>query len=153
MANHHSRRDVLRGSLALTALGVFGIPEWALPALAQGETLVPFTDLPATINLNPAVDRRQLDIRTIDGPFTPKDQFFTTQHYGHPVVDPTTFRLKVSGLVDRPVALSLEDLRRMGGKELGPGSNVPATVVPFRDSRATAVGPASRCARSCPRPA
>ena len=121
MANHHSRRDVLRGSLALTALGVFGIPEWALPALAQGETVVPFTDLPATINLTPAVDRRQLDIRTISGPFTPKDQFFTTQHYGHPVVDPTTFRLKVSGLVDRPVALSLEDLRRMGGKELAAG--------------------------------
>jgi DMSO/TMAO reductase YedYZ molybdopterin-dependent catalytic subunit len=119
--NQHSRRDVLRGSLALTALGVFGIPEWALPALAQGETLVPFTDLPETINLTPAADRRQLDIRKIDGPLTPKDQFFTTQHYGHPVVDPTTFRLKVSGLVDRPAALSLDELRRMGGKDLVAG--------------------------------
>jgi DMSO/TMAO reductase YedYZ molybdopterin-dependent catalytic subunit len=119
--NQSSRRDVLRGSLALAAFGVFGIPEWALPALAQGETLVPFTDLPENINLVPGPERRLLDIRTIDGPFTPKDQFFTTQHYGHPVVDPTTFRLKVSGLVDRPVALSLEELRRMGGKELEAG--------------------------------
>jgi DMSO/TMAO reductase YedYZ molybdopterin-dependent catalytic subunit len=36
-------------------------------------------------------------------------------------VDPTTFRLKVSGLVDRPAALSLDELRRMGGKELVAG--------------------------------
>ena len=121
MENQSTRRDVLKGSLALAALGVFGIPEWALPALALGETLVPFTDLPETINLVPGPERRLLDIRTIDGPFTPKDQFFTTQHYGHPVVDPTTFRLKVSGLVDRPTALSLDELRRMGGKELAAG--------------------------------
>jgi DMSO/TMAO reductase YedYZ molybdopterin-dependent catalytic subunit len=118
MANETSRRDLLRGTLALAGLSVFGIPEWAIPALAQGETLVPFTDIPATTNFTPAVDRRNLDIRKIDGPFTPPDQFFTTQHYGHPVVDPNTFRLKVSGLVDRPAALSLDDLRKMGGKEL-----------------------------------
>src|SRR5207244_7778386 len=48
-------------------------------------------------------------------------QFFTTQHYGHPEVDPATFRLKISGLVDRPTSLSLDDLRRMGGTELVAG--------------------------------
>ena len=52
-----------------------------------------------------APDRRIIDIRKIDGPFTPKDQFFTTQHYGHPDVDPATFRLKISGLVDHPKSL------------------------------------------------
>jgi len=55
-------------------------------------------------------DRRNLDIRTIEGPFTPKDKFFTTQHYGHPEVDPATFKLKVSGLVDRPKSISLDEL-------------------------------------------
>ena len=115
------RRAVLRGSLAMAGLAALGVPEWAFPALAQGETLVPFTDLPANINLTPTPDRRLLDIRTIDGPFTPKDQFFTTQHYGHPEVDPVTFRLKISGLVDRPIALSLEELRRMGGTDLVAG--------------------------------
>ena len=44
MMNQSTRRDILRGSLALAGLGVLGIPEWALPALAQGETVVPFTD-------------------------------------------------------------------------------------------------------------
>jgi DMSO/TMAO reductase YedYZ molybdopterin-dependent catalytic subunit len=117
MNTTHSRRDLLKGGLAVAGLGVLGLPEFVLPALAQGETLVPFTDLPETFPA-PAVDRRQLDIRKIDGPLTPKDQFFTTQHYGHPVVDPATFKLKVTGLVDKPAALSLDDLRKIGNTEL-----------------------------------
>src|SRR5437868_11551110 len=103
MPERITRRESLRRGLAATSLAF--APEWVLPALAEGETLVPFTDLPPTMNLTPAPDRRTLDIRKIDGPVTPKDQFFTTQHYGHPVVDPATFRLKVSGLVERPKAL------------------------------------------------
>ena len=121
MAQDKTRREVLKGGLALAGLGVFGIPEWALPALAQGEALVPFTDLPATINLTPTVDRRIIDIRNVQGPLTPKDQFFTTQHYGHPVVDPATFRLKVTGLVDRPKSLSLDELRRLGSTDVVAG--------------------------------
>jgi len=118
MPNQSTRRDVLKKGLALAGLTAFTIPEWALPAMAQGETLVPFTDIPANANFAAAVDRRTLDIRKIDGPFTPKDQFFTTQHYGHPEVDPATFRLKISGLVDRPKAMSLDDIRKMGNTEL-----------------------------------
>jgi DMSO/TMAO reductase YedYZ molybdopterin-dependent catalytic subunit len=90
----------------------------ALPALAEGETLVPFTDIPKDANFNPAPDRRNLDIRTIDGPFTPKDQFFTTQHYGHPEVDPAAFRLKISGLVEHPLSLSLDDLKKIRNSDL-----------------------------------
>jgi DMSO/TMAO reductase YedYZ molybdopterin-dependent catalytic subunit len=118
MAKQTTRRQLLKGGVALAGLSAFGIPEWVLPALAQEEALVPFTDLPATVNPTPAPDRRILDIRTIAGPFTPKDQFFTIQHYGHPKVDPTTFRLKVAGLVDRPVQLSLDELRKMKSTEL-----------------------------------
>ena len=46
---------------------MLGIPEWAMPALAQGETLVEFTDLPEKIVLVPTADRRIIDIRYIDG--------------------------------------------------------------------------------------
>jgi DMSO/TMAO reductase YedYZ molybdopterin-dependent catalytic subunit len=118
MMKPSTRRQVLKGSLAAAGLGVFGIPEWAFPALAQAEALVPFTDIPESFPLVTAPDRRIIDIRKIDGPFTSKDQFFTTQHYGHPAVDPATFRLKISGLVDRPTSLSLDELRRMHGAEL-----------------------------------
>ena len=115
------RRDILKTGLALAGLGIVGIPEWILPALAQGEDVVPFLDFPERVITNPAVDRRIIDVRTIDGPFTPKDQWFTTQHYGHPKVDAATYTLQVSGQVDRPLSLSLDDLRKMGNRELVAG--------------------------------
>ena len=117
MSTSTTRRDILRGTLAAGGLSLLGIPEWALPVLAQGETLVPFTDLPENFPA-PTVDRRTYDLRKIEGPLTPRDQFFTTQHYGHPEIDPATFRLKVSGLVDRPQSLSLDALRRMRSAEI-----------------------------------
>jgi DMSO/TMAO reductase YedYZ molybdopterin-dependent catalytic subunit len=89
-----------------------------LPAFAEGETLVPFTDLPSNFNPTPTPDRRTLDIRKIDGVFTPKDQFFTTQHLGHPVIDPAAYSLQISGLVDRPRGISLADLRKMRSVQL-----------------------------------
>src|SRR5215210_6349672 len=121
MTIQSTRREILAGGLAAAGLGVLGIPEWALPALAQSETLVPFTDIPDNVRWDTPPDRRLLDVRTIDGPFTPKDKFATTQHYGHPDVDPASFKLKVSGLVDRPKALSLDDLKKIGATELVAG--------------------------------
>ncbi len=118
MTKQSSRRDVLKGSLALAGMGMFGVPEWVLPALAQGETAVPFTDLPEVINWRRTPDRRMLDIRTIDSVFTDRDQFFTTQHYGHPELDPATYRLNVSGLVDQPLSLSIDDIRAMPPRDL-----------------------------------
>jgi DMSO/TMAO reductase YedYZ molybdopterin-dependent catalytic subunit len=110
MAESITRRESLRRGLA-AALA-------AMPALAQGETLVPFTDLPANFNPNPTPERRTLDVRKIDGPLTPKDQFFTTQHYAHPVIEPAAFRLKISGLVERPREITLDELRKMRSTEL-----------------------------------
>ena len=121
MTTQSTRREILRGTLAAAGLSAVGIPEWALSALAQGEALVPFTDLPEKINLTPTADRRLIDVRKIDGPFTPPDQFYTIQHYGQPVVDPVAFRLKVTGLVERPNSLSLNELRRMPNAELVAG--------------------------------
>ena len=118
MSKQSSRRDVLKGSLALAGVGMFGVPEWVLPALAQGETVVPFTDLPEVINWRRTPDRRMLDIRTIDSVFTDRDQFFTTQHYGHPEIDPAAYRLNVSGLVDQPLSLSIDEIRAMPPRDL-----------------------------------
>ena len=121
MTNQHTRRDILKGSLAAAGLSILGLPEWVLPALAQSEALVPFTDMPENFPLVTGPDRRIIDIRKIDGPFTSKDLFFTTQHYGHPEVDPATFHLRISGLVDLPRSFSLDELRRLGGTELVAG--------------------------------
>ncbi len=64
MANETTRRDMLKTSLAVAGLGLLGMPEWALPVMAQGETVVPFTDWPDNFNANPAPDRRLFDTRT-----------------------------------------------------------------------------------------
>ena len=108
----------MKTALAVAALGATSNFDWVLPALAQGEIVVPFTEWPANFNPTPAVDRRSFDTRTLSGPFTPKDQFFTTQHYGHPEVDPVAFRLKVGGLVNTPLTLSLDEIKKMGNADL-----------------------------------
>ena len=113
-----TRREMIKESVALAGLGVIGLPEWAFPGLAQEETLVPFTDLPETLTLERSAESRIIDIRRIYDEITPSDQFFTTQHYGHPEVDLATYRLNVSGLVDRPLSLSLADLRAMPSRDL-----------------------------------
>jgi DMSO/TMAO reductase YedYZ molybdopterin-dependent catalytic subunit len=109
----HTRRDLLRGGLAAAGLGMLNVPEWVLPALAQGATVVPFLEFPDNFNANPAPDRRLYDSRTLTSFTTPKDQFFTTQHYGHPVVDGASYKLQVSGLVNTPKGFSLDDLKKM----------------------------------------
>ena len=108
-----TRRETLRLGLATTA-GLALIPEWALPALAQGEVDVPFTDYPANFVTGPADGaRRVLDLRKIDGLITPTDQFFFIQHYDKPQVDGASYRLKLTGLVSKPTELSLADLQSM----------------------------------------
>jgi DMSO/TMAO reductase YedYZ molybdopterin-dependent catalytic subunit len=117
----NTRREILKGSLAVAGLSLLGVPDWAIPAMAEGAALVPFTDMPENVVTVTDAERRIIDVRKIDGAFTPRDQFFTTQHYGHPQVDPATYRLKITGLVDKPRSYSLDDLRRMGGAELVAG--------------------------------
>src|SRR4026208_789263 len=95
-----NRRDVIKTGLSAATLGAIAAFEGILPALAQGEVMVPFTDshVNPPFNPNPAPDRRMFDTRNLAGPFTPKDQYLTTQHYGHPEVDTGGGRLRGGGL-------------------------------------------------------
>ena len=52
---------------------------------------------------------------------TPKDQFFTTQHYGHPAIDPAAFNLKITGQVERPRSLTVDEIKAMGRDEVASG--------------------------------
>jgi DMSO/TMAO reductase YedYZ molybdopterin-dependent catalytic subunit len=108
--------------LAATGLLALTVPDWAIPALAQGEREIAFTDVPDTYSPGDTTTRiRSLDIRTIDGPITPSDKFFAIQHYSRPEIDGSAHRLKITGLVDKPIELSVADLKAMPPTEMVAG--------------------------------
>src|SRR5579883_321991 len=115
-----SRRQTLTG---FAGAGAFAfLSQFALPVLGQEETDVPFTDIPANFNpANPNAAVRMLDIRKIEGMFTPKEQFFAMQHMTKPEIDPASYRLKLTGLVGNPAELTLADLRAMPATEIAAG--------------------------------
>ena len=112
-----SRREVLKGALGtgLLAASAATVPSLVLPVLAQGERLVPFTDVPDTFQVGPVRPgaTHYLDTREITSYFTDNDDFYLVQHYGQPEIDNDSWRLKVTGLVDNALEFSLQDL--MGG--------------------------------------
>jgi DMSO/TMAO reductase YedYZ molybdopterin-dependent catalytic subunit len=122
MAEQMTRRETLRRGLAAASVLALA-PDWAGPALAEGEVDVPFTDIPKSFNpgTNPNAPTRVLDIRKIDEPFTPKDQFFAVQHFNRPEIDPATYRLKFTGMVNNATEFTLADLRKMRSTEIAAG--------------------------------
>jgi len=133
MSEKMTRRETLRRGLAATSVLAL-VPDWAMPALAQDEVDVPFTDIPKNFNpgANPNAPTRVLDIRKIDGPYTSKDQFYALQHMNRPEIDPATYRLKLTGLVNKPTEFSLDDLKGMHATEVAAGyecsGNSPRSV-------------------------
>jgi len=103
-----SRRDILKaaaGSLA-TGLAMLSLPDFVFPGQDDEEELVPFLNMPRT-------PPNRLDWETLDSWLTPQDQVFNVQHYGIPEFDPEQFRLEISGLVERPQSLSLDEIKSL----------------------------------------
>lgn len=118
------RREVLKSGLALGGLAATaGMPFWSKLAMAQGEDLVPFTDMAEDYSVP---DKKPggiyfQDTRYIDAFYTPNDRFYVVQHYGQPDVDMDSYRLRLTGLVDRPLDLTLADLKGMDRFEVDAG--------------------------------
>src|SRR5215470_5624118 len=108
-----SRRQIMKGGFASLGLASLSLPTWELPALAQGETEVPFVDFPATFNPNPGPGRRFFDTRKIDNFITPADQYYTFQHFAQPMLEAATFKLKVAGMFSKPRDFSLAELQAL----------------------------------------
>jgi len=45
---------------------------------------------------------------------TPNDLFFVRSHFGPPIIDPSSWRLRIEGMVHRPSELSISDLQKLG---------------------------------------
>jgi len=108
MTDLASRREILQAGLASAAAGLalFSSPEFAFPGQEAGEELVPFQNVPRS-------RPNSLDWETLTEWLTPQDQVFSVQHYGTPEVDPAKFTLEIAGLVERPRALTLEQLKAL----------------------------------------
>lgn len=109
-----NKRELLKGAVSsgvLAATGALSIPG-LFPAMAQGERLVPFTDVPDTFRVGPVRPNavHYLDTREIDSYFTDNDDFYLVQHYGQPEIDNDSYRLRVTGMVDNELEFSLSDL-------------------------------------------
>lgn len=59
----------------------------------------------------------ELDVGRLDQVFTPNDEFYIRTHGATPTIDPASWRLEVTGLVETPLSLSLADLQAMPQRE------------------------------------
>ena len=53
----------------------------------------------------------------LDSWITPNDRFFNIAHYDRPVIDPNTWSLEVTGLVEQPLKFSLAQLKALPRQE------------------------------------
>ena len=103
-----TRRDAIKAGTATIAAVVaqMSMPEFVFPGQDDDEQLVPFEGMPRT-------GPNSLDWETLTEWITPQDQVFSVQHYGSPEVDANDFRLEITGLVDRPMTLSLAEIKEL----------------------------------------
>lgn len=102
-----TRRDAVSFALLAPAFNRFA------EAMAdEGETGIPFLD---SQPFNPEKPRLKLD--ELKDWVSPVEQRFRVGHYGFPDVDEKSWKLEIAGLVNRPLALSLEDLKKRKVRE------------------------------------
>lgn len=121
-----TRRHFLQRSALAGAAGLFGVRGFAADTVT-----LPFANGDRALATFP--QKRPLILQTsrppqLETPFavfnegivTPNDAFFVRYHLsGVPTsIDPDAFRLEVKGHVEKPLTLSLADLRKMEGVEL-----------------------------------
>lgn len=122
--NSIERRELLKNGLKTGAAvsAALTLPYWLMPALAQGETLVKFTDMPDDYHRGPAQPGRAhfQDTRYIST-YSSNQDFYVVQHYNQPEIDESAFRLDVTGLVKKPKQFTLADLKRKKQVEMDIG--------------------------------
>ncbi len=104
------RQFIINGSAALAALAVFQSRFARAFPSRPGETVVPWLDQPAE-NPVPEIIKSQLVWEDLDSWVTPNDKFFSIAHFDRPVIDAKTWKLEIDGLVNKPMALTLADLK------------------------------------------
>src|SRR4051794_12449344 len=85
-------------------MAAMSLPSFVFPGQDAAEELVPFQNVPRA-------KPESLDWETLDEWLTPQDQVFSVQHYGMPKVDSGGFQLEITGLVERPRKLTINEIK------------------------------------------
>lgn len=118
-AENESRRQLLKAGVGAGLIAATSAYPWF--ALADGERVMRFLDVPEGYDPGPRQPGRThiIDTRAIDS-FHSHD-FYVVQHYGQPELDLSSYRLSLTGLVERELSFSLEQLRALPGREIDAG--------------------------------
>ena len=103
-----SRRDAIkRGGAVAAGAALFPSDVAArLAILAPQEAVIPWTNAPAA-----GGRANTLDWQALTSWVTPTQDLFSVGHYGTPEVDAATWRLELTGMVDRPASFTLDEIR------------------------------------------
>jgi DMSO/TMAO reductase YedYZ molybdopterin-dependent catalytic subunit len=111
------RQFLINGSVALTALALLEASRaYAFPS-RPGESVVRWLDQP-TENPDPVGIQTQLIWENLDSWITPNEEFFSISHFDRPVIDASTWKLEIDGLVKKPLTLTLDDLKARPRQEV-----------------------------------
>ncbi|MEO8243367.1 MAG: sulfite oxidase [bacterium] len=112
------RRDfVIKGSAALAALATLQVQLARAFPSRDGETVLPWLDQMAP-NPVPEIIKSQLVWEDLNSWITPNEKFFSIAHFDRPIIDASTWKLEVDGLVDNPMMLTLDDIRQRPRQEV-----------------------------------
>ncbi len=124
-----TRRDMLRqAGMVTVGLAVTPVAGWPADWFSQEFTVVPFTDVPESFTglrgggpgPLPGQQRVAQDLRQLTEKVTPTEDYFAVAHYGYPELDAASYRLQVTGLVERPLTFTLDQLKARRRVELEP---------------------------------
>ncbi len=114
-----------RTALSTLAGGGVALAGWALlnrsvaqaKPLQAGDEVLPWLDQPAD-NPVPQVIANQLVWEKADSWITPNDKFFSIAHYNRPAIDAKKWQLEVTGLVKKPMTLTLDQVKTRPRQEV-----------------------------------
>ena len=113
-----SRRDLLvAGGATLAGMALLNTRFTHAAPLQAGEEVLPWLDQ-MTENLEPNAIVSQLVWEELDSWITPNDKFFGIIHYEWPEIDTKTWQLEISGLVKKPLTLTLDQIKARKKQEV-----------------------------------
>jgi DMSO/TMAO reductase YedYZ molybdopterin-dependent catalytic subunit len=112
------REFIAKGGAAIAGLAAFFTTRhaYAFPS-RPGEEVVKWLDQLAP-NPVPEVIKNQLVWEDFDSWITPNAKFFSIAHFNRPVIDASTWKLEIDGLVKKPMTLTLADIKARPRQEV-----------------------------------